>query len=67
MPVKTLEEQYITDRSGHKTHVILPMDVFERILPLLEDDFVIPEAYVAQERVAAIDWDAPEMDVYNDL
>jgi hypothetical protein len=67
MPVKTLEEQYITDRSGHETHVILPMDIFERILPLLEDDFVVPEAYVAQERVAATDWDAPEMDVYDDL
>ena len=27
----------------------------------------VAEAYVAQERVAAEDWDSPEMSVYNDL
>ncbi len=65
MPVRTLGEQYITDRSGHKRHVILPINIFERILPLLEDDFEVTESYVAQERVAAADWDEPGMDVYN--
>lgn len=68
MRVKTFQERYITDRAGRQTHVILPVRIYERIRPLLEDDdFVVTEAYVAQERVAALDWDASEMDVYDDL
>ncbi|MBN1138330.1 MAG: hypothetical protein JXM73_17205 [Anaerolineae bacterium] len=67
MLAKALQEQYITDRKGRKTHIILPIDIFERILPLLEDGFEVTEAYVAQERVAATDWDAPEMGAYDDL
>ena len=42
--------------------------LYERIKPLLDDsDFKVAETYVAQERVAAEDWDAPEMSVYDDL
>ena len=68
MPDKTLQQQFITDRIGRKTHVILPMELYERVRPLLDDsDFQIAETYLAQERVAASDWDAPEMDVYNGL
>ena len=66
MPVETFQEQYITDHTGRQTHVILPVELYERIRPLLDsDDFTVAEAYVAQERVAAADWDAPEMDAYN--
>jgi hypothetical protein len=61
MAVKIFQERYITDRTGRQTHVILPMELYERIRPLLEDDdFAVTEAYVAQERVAALDWNAPE-------
>jgi len=68
MPVKAFQERFITDRTGRQTHVILPVQIYERIRPFLEDDdFVVTEAYVAQERVAALDWDAPEMDAYDDL
>ena len=68
MAVKAYQEQYITDRAGHQTHVILPVELYERIRPLLgDDDFAVTEACVAQERVAATDWDAPEMDAYDDL
>ena len=66
MPAKTFQERYITDRAGRQTHVILPMEIYKRIRPLLEDDdFTVVEAYVAQERVAALDWNAPEMDAYS--
>jgi len=27
MPVKTFQEQYIADRAGHQTHVILPVEL----------------------------------------
>jgi hypothetical protein len=68
MDVKTFQEQYITDSTGRKTHAILPLELYERIKPLLDDsDFKVAEAYVAQERVAAEDWDALEMSVYDDL
>ncbi len=68
MTVKTFQEQFITDRAGRKTHVILPMELYERVRVLLDNsDFQIVETYLAQERVAAADWDAPEMDVYNTL
>jgi hypothetical protein len=68
MTVRNFQEHFITDRAGRKTHVILPLELYERVRPLLDDsDFQITEAYIAQEQVAAIDWDAPEMDVYNDL
>jgi hypothetical protein len=67
MDVKTFQEQYITDSTGRKTHAILPLEL-ERIKPRLDDsDFKIAEGYVAQERVAAEDWDSPEMSVYDDL
>jgi hypothetical protein len=59
MPAKTFQERYITDRAGRQTHVILPMEIYKRIRPLLEDDdFTV---------VAALDWNAPEMDAYDDL
>ncbi|MEW6668515.1 MAG: hypothetical protein AB1512_25160 [Thermodesulfobacteriota bacterium] len=68
MPVKTLQEQFITDHVGRKTHAILPMEIYERVRPLLDDsDFQVAETYLAQERVAAADWDAPDMDVYDGL
>ena len=68
MDVKTFQEQYITDSAGRKTHAILPLELYERIKPLLDDsDFKVAETYVAQEQVAAEDWDAPEMSVYDDL
>ena len=68
MPVKTFQERYITDRAGRQTHVILPVRIYERIRPLLEDDdFAVTEVYVAQEHVAALDWNPPEMDAYDDL
>lgn len=61
--IHAFQEQYITDRTGHKTHVIVPVELYERIKPLADDsDFLIAETYLAQDRVAAIDWDAPEMD-----
>jgi predicted DNA-binding protein len=68
VPVKTFQEQYITDRTGRQTHVILPVELYERLRPLLDnDDFAVTEAYIAQERVATLEWDAPEMDAYDDL
>jgi len=35
MAVKTFQEQFITDRAGRKTHVILPLEVYERVRALL--------------------------------
>jgi len=68
MAVKTFQEQFITDRAGRKTHVILPLEVYERVRALLDDsDLQIAETYAAQECVAAADRDTPDMDVYNAL
>ena len=65
---KTFQEQYITDRAGRQTHVILPVELYERIRPLLDsDDFTVAQAYIAQERVAATDWNVPELDAYDAL
>ena len=65
---KTFQEQYITDRVGRQTHVILPVELYERIRPLLDsDDFTVAQAYIAQERVAATDWNVPELDAYDAL
>jgi hypothetical protein len=68
MTTQLSQEQYITDADGHKTHVILPLELYERLKSFLEDsDFQIAETYTAQERVAAADWDTPEMAVYDAL
>ena len=46
MTVKTFQEQFITDRAGRKTHVILPMELYERVRALLDDsDFQIVETW----------------------
>jgi len=40
---KDLHPQYITDASGHKLSVVLPVDEFEQILEDLEDLAVVAE------------------------
>ena len=68
MAAQVFQEQFITDSTGRKTHIILPVELYERVKPLLDDsDWKITEAYCAQERVAAADWDTPAMDVYNEM
>ena len=67
MPANSLQARYITDPSGRRTHVILPMELYQRIIPLRDsDDLTVAEACVAQERVAATDWDVPAMDACDD-
>ncbi|HOU14157.1 MAG TPA: hypothetical protein PKZ84_13680 [Anaerolineae bacterium] len=68
MTIQAFQVQYITDMVGQKTHVILPVEVYEWFKSLLDDSqFKIAETYRAQERVAAEDWDAPEMEAYDAL
>lgn len=65
MPANAFQVRYIIDPSGRQTHVILPMELYQRIRPLLDsNDLTVAEAHIAQ---AATDWDVPEMDAYNDL
>ena len=68
MIAQTIQEQYITDATGHRTHVILPVEFYERLKALvMGEDLRIAETYLAQECVAATDWDAPEMEAYDAL
>lgn len=68
MIAQTIQEQYITDAAGHITHVILPIEFYERLKAwVVGEDWRIAETYLAQERVAAADWDTPEMEAYDAL
>jgi hypothetical protein len=68
MIAQTIQEQYVTDAAGHRTHVILPVEFYERLKMLVGDGkFTLADTYPAQERVAATDWDTPEMEAYDAL
>ncbi|MDL1912211.1 hypothetical protein FBQ81_16210 [Chloroflexi bacterium CFX6] len=43
MEIRDLQAQYITDESGKKTAVILPIEEFEELLEDLEDLAVLAE------------------------
>ena len=57
----------VVDPKTQRVYVLISADIFERLKPLLGDDFDILDTYAAQSTVAgAAGWDDPEMDIYND-
>ena len=57
---------YLLNSGDQSWYVLLPASDFERVRPLLEDDFDVREGYVAQDQVAHTEgWDDPAMSVYD--
>ena len=50
----------------HKVYVLVTAETFERLKPLLDDDFEVRETYAAQDAALAKVWDDPELDAYAD-
>ena len=53
--MNTIHPQYITDKDGKKTAVVLPMDEFEQLLEELEDIKLFDEAKKDQEPAMLLD------------
>jgi hypothetical protein len=50
----------------HKVYVLVTAETFDRLKPLLDDDFEVRETYAAQDAALAKVWDDPELDAYAD-
>ena len=50
----------------HKVYVLVTAETFDRLRPLLEEDFEVRETYAAQDAALAKVWDDPELDAYAD-
>lgn len=54
------------DTATDRIFVLVPADAYERVKPMLEDDFAIRDTYSAQFSSAMrAGWGDPEMDDYN--
>jgi hypothetical protein len=55
----------VEDEETHARYVLLPVDVYQRVRSIVQDDeFDISETYAAQDSALAAVWDDPELDVY---
>lgn len=56
----------VEDEQSHRLYVLLPLEVYLRVRPILRDDFDISDTYAAQDEALARVWDDPELNVYDD-
>jgi hypothetical protein len=58
---------YVVDAARQSRFVLVPADVFQRLVALLGvDDFDIAETYAAQDQAAAQAWSLPEDAAYDE-
>jgi hypothetical protein len=59
----------VIDPRTNETYVLLPLEQYEQVRALFEDDdFDVRDAYPLMDEVARREgWDDPEMDGYDDL
>jgi hypothetical protein len=59
---------YVVDPVKNVEYVLIPVDVYQRVRALLEnEEFDIRDTYAAQEQaLGAAGWNDPAMDAYND-
>ena len=63
---KSRQPVQVEDEQTHTRYVLLPLDVYQRVRMIFEEDFDISDTYAAQDEALAKVWDDPELDVYND-
>jgi hypothetical protein len=58
----------VIDPQTNVEYVVLPAAAYDRVRPMLDDDFPSEAVFEAQiESAAAAGWDDPALDIYNDL
>jgi hypothetical protein len=56
----------VEDEQTQQRYVLLPLETYERVQSLFDEDFAVEDAYAAQSAVAgAAGWNDAEMDIYD--
>ena len=56
----------VLDPASNTSYVLVPQEVYRRLVPYDDSEFDISEAYPLMDEVAKnAGWDDPELDVYN--